>query len=44
MIMARKDCLETLRKALIEGYYAPKDLDPEIISCITAEGAGLAQV
>ena len=43
MVLARKDSVETLSNALIENYYAPENLDPEIIPCITAEGAGLVE-
>jgi len=43
MVLARKDAVETLSNALIESYYAPEDLDSEIIPCITAEGAGFAE-
>jgi len=43
MVLARKDAVETLSNALIESYYARENLDPEIIPCITAEGAGFAE-
>ncbi|MBN2138550.1 MAG: NTP transferase domain-containing protein [Sedimentisphaerales bacterium] len=42
MALVHKDCVGALKSALIERYYLPENLDPEIIECITAEGAGLA--
>ncbi|MHC4743136.1 MAG: GHMP family kinase ATP-binding protein [Planctomycetota bacterium] len=42
MALVSKDSAETLRKALVDKYYTPENLDPEIIPCITAEGAALA--
>ncbi len=43
MILAQKECLESLHKALIKQYYKPNQLTPAIINCITVEGAGLAE-
>ncbi|MBL7154193.1 MAG: NTP transferase domain-containing protein [Phycisphaerae bacterium] len=42
VVLARRDSVETLADALADRYYEPEGLDPEIIPCITAEGAGLA--
>jgi len=43
MVLARKDRVEAVRKALIEHYYRPARLKPAIVPCITVEGAGLAE-
>jgi len=38
--LAGKECVQSLQDALVRCYYAPSGLEPEIIPCITAEGAG----
>ena len=43
MVLARRDCVGAVRKALIERYYRPAGLKPAIVPCITVEGAGLAE-
>lgn len=43
MILARKESIEPLRKALTKHYYTPNKLAPAIMNCITVEGAGLAE-
>jgi len=43
MVLARKESVEALSNALTERYYGPEGREPEIISCIPAEGAGLAE-
>jgi len=43
MIMAKKEAVEALRKALVEKYYKPNGLKSVIINCITVAGAGLAE-
>ena len=43
MILAQKESVEALSNALTERYYGPEGREPEIISCIPAEGAGLAE-
>lgn len=43
MVLARRDAVDALKNALIERYYAPENLEAEIIPCINAEGAGLAE-
>lgn len=43
MILAGKQRVEAVRKALVKGYYRPAGLRPDIIPCITVEGAGLAE-
>ena len=40
MILAKKDAVSSLKKAL-NHYYLPRKLNPEILPCITVEGAGL---
>lgn len=44
MILARKDAVATLRRALASQYYRPNDLTPDIINCVPVEGAGLVKV
>jgi len=43
MILAKKDAVKALQKALTEKYYKPHRLKPAIIPCITVEGAGLVE-
>ena len=43
MVLARKDCLEKVRRALTKHYYKPNKLKPVIFNCVTTEGAGLAE-
>ena len=43
MILAKKESVEPLRKALIKNYYKPNDLAPAIMNCVTVEGAGLVE-
>jgi len=43
MIMAQKDAVDNLYKALIKHYYKPNKLKPAIIPCVVTEGAGLAE-
>ena len=43
MIMAEKNCITTVRRALVKRYYQPNKLKPDIIPCIMVEGAGLAE-
>ncbi len=43
MILSQKTAVEAVSIALIEQYYRPNNLDPEIIPCIAAEGAGLVE-
>ena len=43
MMLARKDALSSVHKALVEKYYEPNKLEPAILNCITVEGAGLAE-
>jgi N-acetylgalactosamine kinase len=42
MVLARKDSVAAACKALVKHYYRPAGLKPDIIPCITVEGAGLA--
>ncbi|MCE5341692.1 MAG: NTP transferase domain-containing protein [Planctomycetaceae bacterium] len=42
MILVQKDCIERVKKTLIEKYYRPAGYKPAILSCITTEGACLA--
>ena len=41
MVLARKDCVQALREALVTHYYLPAGLEPAVLPCITTEGAGL---
>ena len=43
MILAKKDSLEQLRKALNKNYYKPNKLPSAVIDCVTTEGAGLVE-
>lgn len=43
MIMAKKEAVDAVRRALVREYYKPNGLKPVIISCITVAGAGLAE-
>jgi len=43
MILAKKDSVGAVQKALIKQYYKPDKLKPAIIPCTTTEGAGLAE-
>ena len=44
MIMARKDAVDVVRRALVRKYYRPCGLKPVIINCITVAGAGLVEI
>ena len=41
MILAGKQAVSAVRRALVEKYYKPNRLKPVIINCITVAGAGL---
>ena len=43
MVLAKKDSVDPLKKALTAGYYKPAGLEPAIIASTTVEGAGLAE-
>jgi N-acetylgalactosamine kinase len=43
MILSQKTAVDAVGSALIERYYRPNSLEPEIIPCIAAEGAGLVE-
>ncbi len=43
MILAQRDAVPHVHKALAAGYYRPRGLEPAAIPCITVEGAGLAE-
>jgi N-acetylgalactosamine kinase len=43
MILAQKESIDPLHKALVGQYYRPNNLAPAIMNCITVEGAGLAE-
>ena len=43
MVLARKEAVPAVRKALIQRYYRPAGLRPDILPCIAVEGAGLAE-
>ena len=42
MILAHKDSVPAVHRALTKQYYLPKKLNPTLIDCITTEGACLA--
>ncbi|HHH75550.1 MAG TPA: hypothetical protein ENL03_00830 [Phycisphaerae bacterium] len=43
MILATKESVPAIQKALTKHYYKPNNLKPAIIPCTTTEGAGLAE-
>ncbi len=43
MVLARKQAVPSLRRALIREYYRPAGLKPAILPCVPVEGAGLAE-
>jgi N-acetylgalactosamine kinase len=43
MVLARKDAVSAVRKALARHYYRPRSLQPAAMPCITVEGAGLVE-
>ena len=43
MVLARRESVPAVRKALARHYYRPRELEPAAMPCITVEGAGLAE-
>lgn len=43
MVLARRESVVAVRKALARHYYRPRNLESASIPCITVEGAGLAE-
>jgi galactokinase len=43
MVLARKEAVDPVRKALVKQYYRPAGLKPAILPCIAVEGAGLVE-
>ncbi|MBN2216163.1 MAG: NTP transferase domain-containing protein [Pirellulales bacterium] len=43
MILAHRDRIDAARKALVDRYYRPKGLKPDVLPCIATDGAGLAE-
>jgi len=43
MILARRDRVDAVRKALVDRYYRPNNLKPAVLPCIATDGAGLAE-
>jgi N-acetylgalactosamine kinase len=43
MVLAKKEAVPQVRRALSRGYYQPAGLKPAVIPCIAVEGAGLAE-
>ena len=43
MVLVRHDSVAALRKALVQHYYRPHDLEPAAMPCVAVEGAGLAE-
>lgn len=44
MIMAKKESVGAVRRALVRRFYEPFGLKPAIINCITVAGAGLVEI
>ena len=43
MILAARDAVEAVHKALVKHYYRPMRLKPAVFPCIAVEGAGLVE-
>ncbi len=43
MVLARKEAVESVRRALIREYYKPAGLKPAVLACTAVEGAGLVE-
>jgi N-acetylgalactosamine kinase len=43
MVLAHRDAVPAVRRALARHYYRPRDLEPAAMPCITVEGAGLVE-
>jgi len=43
MVLARKDCVKAVRRALVQQYYRPARLKPAVIRSVPVEGAGLVE-
>ncbi len=43
MVLAKRDAVADVRRALARGYYRPAQLKPAVIPCIAVEGAGLVE-
>jgi N-acetylgalactosamine kinase len=43
MVLAKRDVVPEVRRALARGYYRPAELKPAVIPCIAVEGAGLVE-
>jgi len=41
MVLAKKEAVRDVRKALVQQYYRPAGLKPAVLPCIAVEGAGL---
>lgn len=43
MVLARKDAVDPVRRALVREYYKPAGLKPAVLACTAVEGAGLVE-
>jgi len=43
MVLAARQAVDAVRRALARRYYRPRGLTPEVMACITTEGAGLIE-
>ncbi|NUQ63607.1 MAG: NTP transferase domain-containing protein [Pirellulales bacterium] len=43
MILARKEAVQRVRRALVRDYYKPAGLKPAVLACTAVEGAGLVE-
>jgi N-acetylgalactosamine kinase len=44
MILAEEEAVENVERALIEGYYEPRGLEPRMGKCIPIKGAGFIKI
>ena len=44
MVLAREDAVDRLREALIEGYYEPAGVEPQVQECVPVEGSGVFEL
>jgi len=43
MALAKKEAIQDMRKALVQRYYRPAGLKPDVLPCIAVEGASLVE-
>ncbi len=44
MVLARDDAVEPLQQAMVEGYYVPAGIEPEVEPCVPVEGSGVFDI